>query len=458
MAPRNQIDTLVILGAAGDLTSRLLLPGLATLLASGRGRTITLIGSAREPLTDKQWKQVVRKSFAQAGVHGKHVEQTLANTRYIQADVTTVEGLQSLLDASKGSPAFFFALPPAVTALACAQLATMQVPKTLKLVLEKPFGTDSRSAAELNRILVKIVPEEQIHRVDHFLGRSDVLNIFGVRFSNLVIEQLLSNQNVEKIEIIYDEDLALEGRAGYYDHAGALRDMIQSHLLQIMALLMMEPPASLKEFDVRNGKAMVLDATRIWGGDPVASSKRARYTAGKIGRRKIPAYTREPGVDPARETETLAQMTVEVANWRWAGVPVTLRSGKAMGKPRKEAVITFKPVPHLPAEFTTPATPDVLRIGFKPAGMSLDIDVNGPGDKFTLQKASLTADFGPGQLEAYGEVLAGVLDGDAMLAVRGDTAVRCWLIVEPVLRAWAAGKVPMQTYPAGSEGPRSWLS
>jgi glucose-6-phosphate 1-dehydrogenase len=282
-----------------------------------------------------------------------------------------------------------------------------------------------------------------------------VLNILGARFANRILEPVWNNHHVAGIEIVYDEDLTLEDRAGYYDKAGALVDMIQSHLLQVMGLLMMEPPASLDEKDLRDGKGAVLRATHLHR-SAKESSRRARYTAGTIGDRKVPAYTREPGVDAKRRTETLAEVTLEVRNWRWRGVPVTLRSGKSLGVARKEAVVVFKSPPHLPEGFRGTDRQERIHIGFKPARLVLGMDVNGPGDPFELDWAELVADLGPGELESYGEVLAGILEGDPTLSVRGDTAEECWRIVEPVIRAWQADEVPMDTYAAGSPGPRSW--
>jgi len=264
-----------------------------------------------------------------------------------------------------------------------------------------------------------------------------------------------NNQHVESIEIVYDESLGLEGRAGYYDKAGALVDMLQSHLLQVMALLMMDPVSRVDEREVRDAKGQVLRATRLRG-TPREASRRARYTAGVIGDHKLTAYSREPGVDASRQTETLAELTVEVDTWRWAGVPVRLRSGKALGQPRKEAVVTFKPTPRLPTGLRGNDTRDQITIGFKPARLALHLDVSGPGDPFDLETASPAAELAEGDLPAYGEVLAGILDGDPLLAVRGDNAEECWRIVEPVLDAWRDGEVPLDTYAAGSSGPRSW--
>ena len=190
--------------------------------------------------------------------------------------------------------------------------------------------------------------------MDHFLGLSTVLNIVGLRFANRLLEPVLNSTHVESVEIVWDESLGLEGRAGYYDHAGALVDMIQSHLLQVLSLLTMEAPAAINARDFRDEKAQVLRATRILDGDARASSRRARYTAGAVEGRELPDYAAEGGVDPARETETLAEIVVGVENWRWSGVPFMLRSGKALGNPRKEAVFTFRTHP-APARRTGPA-------------------------------------------------------------------------------------------------------
>jgi glucose-6-phosphate 1-dehydrogenase len=452
----SQIDTLVILGAGGDLTRRLLLPGLATLLASERGRPIDLIGAGQDEMAQADWRRRVKDAFAEAA-RGRLLTETARKSRYVQADVTQPDDLARVLAECNGTPALYFALPPAVTASAIEALADIDRPDGLVLVLEKPFGTDLESARALNRRLVQLVPEEQVHRVDHFLGRSDVLNILGTRFANRLLEPVWSNQHIDSIEIVYDEQLTLEGRAGYYDRAGALVDMIQSHLLQVMGLLMMDAPATLDERDLRDGKARVLRATRL-AESPEKSSRRARYTAGTIGDRKVPAYTREPGVDPRNRTETLAEITVEVDTWRWRGVPVTLRSGKSLGRAQKEARVTFKGVPHLPDGFSGTDDQDQLVIGFRPARLELIIDVNGPHDPMRLDRATLSADLAPGDLEAYGEVLAGVLDSDPTLSVRGDTAEECWRIVEPVLAAWKDDDVPMDTYPAGSDGPKRWAT
>jgi glucose-6-phosphate 1-dehydrogenase len=448
-----RIETLVILGAGGDLTSRLLLPGLASLLASSRGEYIRLIGVDHGAMTDARWHSLVTDAFSTfASDLGKRVAR---DSFYLRADATSADDLAEVLAASHGRTAVYFALPPAITEKACTTLSGMQLPAGIVLALEKPFGEDARSAKSLNRLLQTMVPEERVFRVDHYLGKSTILNLIGLRFANRIFEPLLSAENVARIEIIIEESIGLEGRAGYYDHAGALTDMIQSHLLLVLALATMEAPSSVGSEDLRGAMAQVLRATRPWKRDGTAS-RRARYNAGTVGRRKLPAYTAEPGVAASRRTETLAEMTVAIDTWRWAGVPIVLRTGKAIGEPRQEILFTFREVPHLPTGFTGPAEPARLRIGVNPAILDIDLITNGRDDPFDLENDVLHAEFGPSELSAYGEVLAELLEGDPTLSVRGDIAEECWRIVSPVLAAWRGNKVRLDTYPAGTRGPTSW--
>ncbi len=404
-------------------------------------------------MTDAAWKRRVAKSFA--GVDSKLADRVAESSTYLQADVTDAGALARVFEAATGRAALYFALPPAVTVLACQTLSKLDLPEGVVLAIEKPFGTDLASARSLNRLLQKLVPEEQVFRVDHFLGKSTVLNLIGLRFANRIFEPLLSAQNVERVEILIEEELGLEGRAGYYDRAGALADMIQSHLLLILALATMEPPATVGSEDLRGAMAQLLRATRAWAKDGTAS-RRARYTAGAVGRRKMPAYTSEAGVDKARGTETLAELTVAIDNWRWAGVPFVLRSGKAIGDPRQEVIFTFRDVPHLPTGFEGPSSQAQLRIGIRPATMSLDLVTNGRDDPFNLEWDTLDAEFGPSELSAYGEVIAELLEGDPTLSVRGDIAEECWRIIAPVVTAWRKNRVPLDSYAAGTRGPKSW--
>ncbi len=451
-------QTLLILGASGDLTARLLLPGLGALLADEPGRDLLLAGSGMEDWDDERWRETARKSFAVDGATGTHVDEVASNAIYIQADVTRGADLAKLLVACSGQVTIFFALPPTVTVKACEALAGIELPEGLRLVLEKPFGTDAGSAEALNRLLTELVPEERIHRVDHFLGLSTVLNIVGLRFANRIFEPVLDSNHVESVDIVWDEDLGLEGRAGYYDWAGAMVDMIQSHLLQVLSLMAMEAPTTMQARNFRDATSAVLRATRIWDDDPVNFSRRARYTAGELDGRQLRAYADEEGIDPARKTETFAELVLAIDTWRWAGVPFRVRSGKGLSAPRKEAVVTFKQPSWTPTGLSGTGEPDHLRIGlgFGADTLSLGVNINGPGDPLELDPVTLETEFGAGELPEYGQVLKGVLEGDPTLSVRGDTAADCWRIIEPVREAWRNDEVPLGEYPAGSTGPEGW--
>ncbi|WP_223622131.1 glucose-6-phosphate dehydrogenase [Microbacterium sp. EST19A] len=445
--------TLVIFGAGGDLAARLLLPALGQLLLREPSRVVHVVGADREDWTDADLEAVVRKSFAtmKAEEAASRVEVT-----YRKTDITRPDDLRALLEECTGQVALYFAVPPSIAAASVDAMTPEMLPAGAMLVMEKPFGTDEASARELNRTLTALVPESQVFRVDHFLGRSTTLNLLGARFANRILEPLWSAESIESVGIVYDERLALEGRAGYYDSAGALVDMIQSHLLQVLAVLAMEEPATLDEVDFRAATGAVLRATSVWDDDPVASTRRARYTAGSVDGVDKPSYVDEPGVDPSRETETLAEATFEVRNARWAGVPFRLRSGKALGEPATEIVVRFRPVRHIPAGLTGSSDGAILRFSLGPDRMSLELNLNAAEDPFELERATLSAELGEGALKAYAEVLSGVLDGDPLLAVRGDAAEQCWRIVDPILKAWREGAVPLEEYAAGTAGPEGW--
>jgi len=451
-------QTFLILGASGDLTSRLLLPGLASLVDAGQTGEILLVGSSVDDWSEEQWRGRVRESLDAADIPDGPARKLFETARYRRADVTDPGDLRELLELVEGRPVIYFALPPEISVAACEALNQVGCPEGTRLALEKPFGRDAESAAGFNRLLTELVPESRIHRVDHFLGFSTVLNVVGLRFANRILEPVLNCHHVESVEVVWDEDLALEGRARYYDRAGALVDMIQSHLLQVTAVLAMEPPPTLDAVDVRDGTARILRAAGIWDGDPVRFSRRARYASGEIGGRVLPDYASEEGVDPDRGTETFAEMVLSVDTWRWAGVPFRLRSGKALGNPRKEAVINFRRPEKTPEGFRGSDECNRMRIGlgFGADDLRIDLAVNGPGDPLELGQATLEARLGAGHLSEYGEVLKGVLDGDPTLSVRGDAAVECWRIIEPVRRAWADGTVPLEEYRAGSPGPKGW--
>ncbi len=445
--------TLIILGASGDLTSRLLLPGLASLLSVEPERSIEVIGVDRGKLSDQEWHTVLVDAMAESELPQSRLDELLATTSYVQTDVLDPQMLADLLSGRSAPMVLYFALPPQVSSKACALLENIDLPPGTQLALEKPFGHDLESAQELNAQLLRLVPEEQIHRIDHFLGVNTVLNLIGIRFANRLLQPVWSAEHIERVDITYDEKLALEGRAGYYDHAGALVDMVQSHLLQILALFAMEAPASLTSGEVQALKSQVLRATHLLDDDPVTASRRARYGAGRIDGREVPDYVAEQGVDAQRSTETLAEVILVVENARWSGVPFHLRSGKALGHQAKRITVTFKAPTHLPTGLRDTPEPDELVLDLKPGAVSMVLSMNAEGDPFELEQKSLTATLGKPRMLPHGEVLAGILEGDPLLSIRGDVAEQCWRIMTPVLQAWQDGSVPLETYPAGSSGP-----
>ena len=459
--------TLILFGASGDLAKRLLLPGLGSLLASPDEKEsalvegLTLLGSGRSDRDDEEWRQAVRDGLVSGGADDAAAGRIADGARWIAGDPTDADDLQRILGEAEGRPILYFALPPSIVEKAVDVLRTIDLPDDTRLALEKPFGSDADSAAALNRKLARIVPERHIHRVDHFLGQPTVLNLLGLRFANRIFEPVWNRENIERVEIVYDEKLGLEGRAAYYDNAGALIDMLQSHLLQVLAVVAMEPPASVDEVGFRGAIADVLRATQVYSGGPVLSgtdapSRRARYTAGSVDGRDLPAYADEEGVDPEHKTETLTEVAVEVKNRRWAGVPFILRSGKAIGDPRRRIEIIFRPVPFVPEGLSGRATPDRLIIGIHPETVELDVTMTGNGAPFRLGEGELDGELEQRPLTEYGEVLRGVLSGDPTLSVRGDVAEQCWRIVQPVLDAWQADQIPLDEYQAGSAGPASW--
>jgi glucose-6-phosphate 1-dehydrogenase len=320
-------------------------------------------------------------------------------------------------------------------------------------VLEKPFSADLAGATELNRLLANLYDERDVFRVDHFLAMSTVQNVLGTRLANRVLEPIWNSAHIATVDIVWDESLALEGRAGYYDGVGALKDMVQNHLLQLLCLTAMEPPISLGDRDLRDRKVDVLRSVRPLSLDEaVRRTRRARYTAGRIGDRAVPAYVDEDGVDPAHRTETFAEIRLELDSWRWAGTTFRLRTGKALGRDRKEIAVRFRPVPHLPFEHRGQARPNVLRFGLEPENVTLELNGTG-GQPDSLAPLDLTASLAPAALPAYGRLLLDVLHNNSALSIRADEAELSWQVVTPVLDAWAKDLVPLEEYAAGSDGP-----
>jgi glucose-6-phosphate 1-dehydrogenase len=280
--------------------------------------------------------------------------------------------------------------------------------------------------------------------VDHFLAMTTVQNVLGTRLANRVLEPIWNSAHIDEVEIVWDETLALEGRAAYYDHVGALKDMVQNHLLQLLCLVAMEPPIGLGERDLRDRKVDVLRSVRPLQDEDVATpTRRARYRG----------YVDEDGVTPEHGTETFAEVVLELDSWRWAGTSFRLRTGKAMAEDRKEIVVHFRPVPHHPFDQPQGPAPNLLRFGLDPEGLSLELTGTGPAATLSLVPLLLSAEMRPPELPAYGRILLDVLRGEATLSIRADEAEEAWRIVTPVLEGWSGNVAPLEEYDAGSQGP-----
>ncbi len=439
---------LVVLGT-GDLTRRYLVPAVAELAAArpADGLHLTLVG--QQPLSADAARSEIRSWLGDRDQD--EVAALLDCTRYASADVTDPELLRAALPAGEPFVAYL-ALPPAVFPGAIEALHAAGLPQGSRIVVEKPFGDDARSAATLNELLARVLPEDAVFRVDHFLGMQTAQDLLMLRFGNRVFEPLWNAEHIERVEVVWDETLSLHGRAGYYDRTGALRDMVQNHLLQLLCLVAMEPPGCLTSAEIADRKVEVLRATRP--ADPAGSScsRRGRYTAGRVGDRDVPAYVDEPGVEPARGTETFAEVVVEVGTERWEGVPFTLRSGKALARDRHHVVVHFRPA--APVAFAAERPPpNQLRFEFGPERVVLTTTLSSRDGVFDPDGVALSsAEAQPG-LGAYARVLDDVLHGGNVLSVRGDEAVEAWRVVQPVIDAWDRDEVPLLDYAAGSTGP-----
>jgi glucose-6-phosphate 1-dehydrogenase len=383
----------------------------------------------------------------------------LDNSEYHRADVAAPDELTRVLAPIAEPYVVYLALPPHLFAPAITAIAAATPPAGSKVVVEKPFGDSLETARGLNRLIHARFSEDAVFRLDHFLGMQTVQNILALRFANRIFEPLWNAHHIERVEIVWDEMLSVEGRAGFYDSTGALRDMVQNHLLQLLALIAMEPVATLDERSLRNRKVDVLRAVRRLSLEDVAHrTVRARYTDGTIDGRVIPAYADDPKVDPARQTETLAEIVLAVDNWRWAGVPFFLRSGKALGQDRREIALHFSAVPHVAFCDRAPV-PNVLRLDLDPDRIGLTVSVKAAGDLLELETIELDARLASADLPPYAWLVLSVLRGDPTLSIRDDEAEELWRIVEPVLQAWNDPEVapPLQEYAAGSDGPPSLL-
>ena len=443
---------LVIFGANGDLASRKLMPALARLQQMGKLPSgFSVLGITRDAWGTHRLRETLERHAGDVSLQSRNA--LLSLVEYRRAEATDSSQVAEALKPNCEPIIAYLALPPSVFLPTLQALAGASLAEGSRVVIEKPFGEDLASAQALNRLVHQSFPENAVFRIDHFLHLQTVQNVLGLRFANRVFEQLWNRDHVEQVEIVWDESLTLEGRASYYDGVGALKDMIQNHLLQLLCLAGMEAPLALDERTLRDRKIDVLRAVRRLSPEEVERyTVRARYTAGHIGERQVPSYADEEGIDPAHGTETFAQVTLWVDNWRWAGVPFKLRSGKALGRERREIAVHFRPVPHLAFEANDPL-PNVVRLLLEPDRLALGVNLTRPGVLFPLERIDLSADFTSQELPAYARLLLQVLEGDCTLSIRDDEAEESWRAITPILDAWAQARVPLLEYPAGSDGP-----
>jgi len=447
------IARLAVFGASGDLAGRLLFPALAALYAAGRlPDRFELVGAARDDWDDEAFRRHADERLARhaAGVPAAARTALLRALRYSTVDLSDADSVGRVIGSGESDEAIaaYLALPPKVFGTTARALATTGLPSGSRVAVEKPFGEDLHHARELNALLEELfgeTTEEVVFRVDHALGMSTVRRLLALRLGNRTLDAVWNGEHVEEVQVLWEEDLALEGRAGYYDGVGALKDVMQNHMLQVLAVLAMEPPRGDDEHALRDCKAQVLAALRAPDLEAAhACSRRARYAAGRVGDRDIPAYADEDGVDPARCTETFAEVVLEIDTPRWSGTRFVLRAGKALGRRRKEALVRFR---------AGSAGADELRIGID-GPFDLALTLHAAGDsRDDPQHVRLSGPPPDSGLPPYAHVLSDLLGGGTTLSVRGDEAVAAWRAMMPVLDAWAAGTVPLEEYPAGSSGP-----
>jgi glucose-6-phosphate 1-dehydrogenase len=466
-APEPERHLFVVFGATGDLMQRKLLPVLFRLRAGGRLPAGSLVlGVARRPIDDGAFRALAFASLTAAHAGPPEAvrtfcEETLFYQSVADEGARSFSALRQRIEQLErtgrlgGNRIFYLALPleafgPTVTALGEAGLHAG--PGWTRLVIEKPFGRDLASAQELNRTVRRYFDERQVFRIDHYLGKETVQNLLVFRFANMFIESLWSRERIDQVEITVAESLGVEGRAGYYDASGALRDMIQNHVTQILTLVAMEPPATRTEDSVRNEKVKVLQSVvRLAPGDVV----RGQYTAGRLDGQPVAGYRQETGIGAGSTTETFVALRMKIANWRWQDVPFFVRTGKRLPAKATRVVLTFKapPVTFFQTAEEYEANPDRISILIQPdEGFELAFEVKVPGRAIRVQTHRMKfhyADVFGSLPDGYETLLVDVMLGDATLFVRADEVEESWRLYDPLLKS----PPPLSFYPAGSWGP-----
>ncbi len=470
--------TLVIFGATGDLARRKLLPALYNLAHEGAlPERFHLVGVSRKEKEHDDYREECAeaiRSFSRRKPDEDVLSALLDNVKYIPGtfdDSDVYKSLGEMLDAFEkhaGEPlnrAFYLSTAPSffpviVQQLGESKLATHEHAE-VRVIIEKPFGTSLEEARELNREVLAIFDETQIYRIDHYLGKETVQNMMAFRFANGMFEPLWNRNYIESVQITAAEDLGIGSRAGYYDHAGALRDLIQNHMLQLLCHVAMEPPVSFTAEEVRNEKVKVLQAVPAPAPDGVRDmSVHAQYTAGHSGGEDVPGYLQEEGVAEHSVTETYAALRLEVDNWRWAGVPFYLRTGKRLARKVTEIAVTLKPVPHLAfsQDGSLGVQPNQLVLTLQPnEGVSLRLGAKIPGTRMIIRPVNMEFLYGTAFLsqspEAYERLITDAMRGDATLFTRNDEVEAQWTICDPIVKAWEHTQGALPTYEAGSQGP-----
>ncbi len=470
--------TLTIFGATGDLAQRKLLPALYNLAhEGGLPERFHLIGVSRGEKAHEEYRaecEAAIRHFSRRTPDEDVLKRLLEDVRYVAGlfDEASMYGeLAKTLEAfdeEAGAPlnrAFYLSTAPAffpviVEALGAEGLNAREGAE-VRVVIEKPFGTSLEEAQELNRRVLGVFEETQIFRIDHYLGKETVQNMMAFRFANGMFEPLWNRNYIDSVQITAAEDIGIGSRAGYYDNAGALRDLIQNHMLQLLCHVAMEPPVNFTAEEVRNEKVKVLHAIHAPEGDEVTKmAVRAQYGPGHVAGEDVPGYLEEEGVREGSITETYAALRLEVDNWRWAGVPFYLRAGKRLARKITEIAVTLKPVPHLAfsQEGSLGVRPNQLILTLQPnEGVTLQLGAKIPGTRMMIRPVNMEFLYGTSFLsqspEAYERLIMDAMRGDPTLFTRDDEVEAQWRICDPVLQTWEVLPGPLAQYESGTQGP-----